>query len=95
MQMVKIFSLSVSAATLPKPTEVMQVMVKYSAVTYMVLRDGPLTSSGPSDSLDHTYEYGLCVTLASFHSHEYWRPESASERPMEYHTHASQCATNM
>jgi hypothetical protein len=28
MQMVKIFSLSVSAATFPKPTEVMQVIVK-------------------------------------------------------------------
>lgn len=46
MQMVKIFSLSVSAATLPNPTEVMQVIVKYNAVTYMVLLDGPATNSG-------------------------------------------------
>lgn len=46
MQMVKIFSLSVSAATLPKPTEVMQVIVKYNAVTYIVLLDGPATNSG-------------------------------------------------
>ena len=43
---VKIFSLSVSAATLPNPTEVMQVIVKYNAVTYMVLLDGPATNSG-------------------------------------------------
>lgn len=46
MQIVKIFSLSVSAATLPNPTEVMQVMVKYKAVTYIVRLDGPATSSG-------------------------------------------------
>lgn len=46
MQIVKIFSLSVSAATLPNPTDVMQVMVKYSAVTYMVRLEGPATSSG-------------------------------------------------
>ena len=46
MHVVNIFSLSVSAATLPKPTLVMHVMVKYNAVTYIVLRAGPLTSSG-------------------------------------------------
>lgn len=46
MQIVKILSLSVSAATLPNPTEVIQVMVKYKAVTYMVFLDGPLISSG-------------------------------------------------
>jgi len=46
MQIVKILSLSVSAATLPNPTEVIQVMVKYKAVTYMVFLEGPLISSG-------------------------------------------------
>lgn len=37
-------------------TEVMHVIVKYKAVTYIVLRDGPLISSGPFDSFDHMYE---------------------------------------
>lgn len=46
MQMVNIFSLSVSAATFPNPTEVMQVMVKYRAVTYIVRLEGPAMSSG-------------------------------------------------
>lgn len=45
MQMVKIFSLSVSGATLPKPMLVMQVMVKYSEVMYIVERSGPPSSS--------------------------------------------------
>lgn len=52
-------------------TEVMQVMVKYRAVTYMLFRDGPLTNSGPV-SLLQIYEYGDCVTFASFHSQLYW-----------------------
>lgn len=46
IQMVNIFSLSVSAATLPNPTLVIHVIVKYSAVTYMVFLDGPFISSG-------------------------------------------------
>lgn len=56
MQIVKILSLSVSAATFPNPTEVMQVIVKYNAVTYIVFLEGPLTSSGVLESLGHTYE---------------------------------------
>lgn len=51
-------------------TEVMHVMVKYSAVTYILLRDGPFISSGPV-SLLQMYEYGDCVTFASFHSQLY------------------------
>lgn len=69
--MVNTRSLSVSAATLPKPTDVMHVMVKYNAVTYIVFRDGPFTSSGKLVSFDHTIEYGLCVTLANFQSQLY------------------------
>lgn len=45
MIIVNIFSLSVSGDTLPKPTLVMQVMVKYSDVTYMVKRTGPPINS--------------------------------------------------
>lgn len=52
-------------------TDVMHVIVKYNAVTYIVLRDGPLTSSGAVESLYQTYEYGLCVTLANFHNQLY------------------------
>ena len=55
IQMVKIFSLSVSAATLPKPTLVMQVMVKYRDETYMVFLEGPRTSTGAIVSLDQSY----------------------------------------
>lgn len=77
MQMVNTRSLSVSAATLPKPTwnvqegcikfnpriplhpqvsltEVMQVIVKYSAVTYIDFFEGPLINSGAFVSLDQT-----------------------------------------
>lgn len=71
MQMVKTRSLSVSAATLPKPTDVIHVIVKYNAVTYIVFREGPLISSGKFDSFDQTYEYGLCVTFANFHNQLY------------------------
>lgn len=42
---VNIFSLSVSGETLPKPTEVMQVMVKYKAEMYIVHLVGPPMSS--------------------------------------------------
>ena len=35
------FSLSVSAATLPKPIEVIHVIVKYSAVMYIECTGGP------------------------------------------------------
>lgn len=52
-------------------TDVMHVIVKYSAVTYIVFRDGPLTNSGALDSLDQMYEYGLWVTFASFHNQLY------------------------
>lgn len=45
MIMVNIFSLSVSGETLPNPTDVMQVMVKYRADMYMVHLLGPPTSS--------------------------------------------------
>ena len=45
MIMVNIFSLSVSGETLPKPTDVMQVIVKYSADMYMVHLFGPPTRS--------------------------------------------------
>jgi len=45
MPIVNTFSLSVSGATLPNPTLVMQVIVKYKAVTYMVLRGGPAANS--------------------------------------------------
>ena len=45
MPIVNTFSLSVSGATFPKPTLVMQVIVKYKAVTYIVLRGGPEASS--------------------------------------------------
>lgn len=95
IQIVKIRSLSVSAATFPNPTDVMHVMVKYSAVTYMVFLDGPFISSGVDESLGHTYEYGFWVIFASFQSQLYWTPLSASDRPMEYHIHANQWATNM
>lgn len=84
MQMVKIFSLSVSAATFPNPTLVMHVIVKYNAVTYIVFRLGPFISSGPPESLDQMYEYGDWVTFASFHNQLYWMPLSASDRPIEY-----------
>lgn len=90
MHVVNIFSLSVSAATFPKPTLVMQVMVKQRAVTYIVLRLGPLTSSGELLWFDHTYAYGLCVTFASFHNQLYCTPLSASDRPIEYQMQASQ-----
>lgn len=40
-QMVKIFSASVFGATLPKPTLVKEVNVKYKAVTYLLLILGP------------------------------------------------------
>lgn len=84
MHIVKIFSLSVSAATLPKPTLVIQVIVKYKAVTYIVFLLGPLVSSGVPESLDQIYEYGDWVTLANFHSQLYWIPLSASDLPIEY-----------
>uniref|UniRef100_A0A224Y3K0 Putative secreted protein n=1 Tax=Panstrongylus lignarius TaxID=156445 RepID=A0A224Y3K0_9HEMI len=90
MQMVKIFSLSVSAATLPNPTLVIQVIVKYRAVTYMVFLEGPFINSNVLDSFVQMYEYGVCVTLASFHNQEYCKPLSVSERPMEYQMQASQ-----
>lgn len=45
IQMVKIFSLSVSGATLPKPTLVIQVIVKYNDVIYIVDLSGPPSSS--------------------------------------------------
>lgn len=51
---------------------VMHVIVKYSAVTYMVFLLGPLMISGVFVSFIHTYEYGLCVTFANFHSQLYW-----------------------
>lgn len=53
-------------------TDVIHVMVKYSAVTYIVFFDGPLIISGVFVSFIHTYEYGLCVTFANFHSQLYW-----------------------
>lgn len=37
-----------------KPTEVMQVIVKYNAVTYIVRRGGPFTNSGSRLSFDQT-----------------------------------------
>lgn len=79
--MVNIFSLSVSGATLPKPTLVIQVIVKYKAVTYIVLLDGPFVSSVVVPLFIQEYEYGICVKFANFHSHEYWIAFSASERP--------------
>lgn len=85
--MVKIFSLSVSAATLPKPTLVMHVIVKYNAVTYIVFLLGPFVNSGVPESFDQMYEYGDCVTLANFHSQLYWIPLSASDLPIEYLNH--------
>lgn len=39
-QIVKIFSASVLGATLPNPTDVSDVNVKYSAVTYLDYRKG-------------------------------------------------------
>ena len=57
MQMEKIFSLSVSAATLPKPTLVMQVMVKYKAVTYMVFLLGPFNNSTEATLVLSTASY--------------------------------------
>lgn len=54
MQIVKILSLSVSAATFPKPTEVMHVIVKYNAVTYIVFLDGPFINSGVLESFGQT-----------------------------------------
>lgn len=83
MHIVKIFSLSVSEATLPNPTLVMHDMVKYSAVTYMVFLGGPCTSSVALAWSVMMYEYGYWVMLASFHSHEYWYPFSASDRPTD------------
>lgn len=71
MHIVNTRSLSVSAATLPNPTDVIHVIVKYNAVTYIVLRDGPFISSGKFVSFDQTYEYGLCVTFANFHNQLY------------------------
>lgn len=58
IHIVKIFSLSVSEATLPKPTLVIHDMVKYSAVTYMVFLGGPCTSSVELAWSVITYEYG-------------------------------------
>lgn len=52
-------------------TDVMHVIVKYSAVTYIVFFDGPLMISGVFVSFIHTYEYGLCVTFANFQSQLY------------------------
>lgn len=71
MHIVKILSLSVSAATLPNPTDVMHVIVKYSAVTYIVFLEGPFINSGVPESFGQTYEYGLCVMFANFHSQLY------------------------
>jgi len=71
MQIVKIFSLSVSEATFPNPTLVIHDMVKYRAVTYMVFLGGPCTSSVELACSVIMYEYGYCVMLANFHSHEY------------------------
>lgn len=45
MIIVNIFSLSVSGETLPKPTDVMQVIVKYKAEMYMVHFVGPPCNS--------------------------------------------------
>lgn len=56
MHIVKILSLSVSAATLPNPTDVIHVIVKYSAVTYIVFLEGPFMSSGVLESFGHMYE---------------------------------------
>lgn len=53
-------------------TDVIHVMVKYNAVTYIVFFDGPFIISGVLVSFIHTYEYGLCVTFANFHSQLYW-----------------------
>lgn len=58
IHMVNIFSLSVSDATLPKPTLVMHDMVKYSAVTYMVFLEGPFISSVELVISLTLYEYG-------------------------------------
>ena len=41
---------------MPKPTLVMQVMVKYSDVTYMVFLEGPPTRIGDMVAFDHRYE---------------------------------------
>lgn len=45
--MVKIFSASVLGATLPNPTLVSDVNVKYSAVTYRLFILGPPVLFGP------------------------------------------------
>lgn len=51
----------------------MQVIVKYSAVMYIVDRDGPLVNSVYSDeSLCRKYPYGVCVMLANFHNQLIW-----------------------
>lgn len=91
MHIVKTRSLSVSAATFPKPTyenigtvytvqsifitnfltDVIQVIVKYNAVTYIVFLDGPFINSGISVPFVHNSEYGCCVIFANFHNQLY------------------------
>ena len=44
-KMEKIFSALVLGATFPKPIEVRDVKVKYRAVMYLVLMEGPLVVS--------------------------------------------------
>ena len=57
MKRVNNFSLSVSAATFPKPMEVIHVMVKYNAVRYMLLIGGPPSIRG-------SRELGIVVALS-------------------------------
>lgn len=63
MIMVNIFSLSVSGETLPKPTEVMQVMVKYRADMYMVHLLGPPTRSRGNVMFLLMGSKGACLLL--------------------------------
>ncbi len=89
MQMENIFSLSVSAATLPNPTEVMQVIVQYKAVTYIVLRLGPPMNSifeivSLSSLNDTVWVQGCWLMLARVQSQPYSMPLIRSELPIEY-----------
>ena len=82
-QMEKIFSELVLGETFPKPTLVRLLKVKYRAVTYLSLMEGP-----DRGSLSLYFLPSCCAKLSS-------QPVSVyglSKNPMAYQRHASQCA---
>ena len=64
MIIVNIFSLSVSGETFPKPTDVMQVMVKYRADMYIVHLVGPPWSSRGNVILEVIGWKGACRVMS-------------------------------